>query len=261
MDDSLGYSLRRFKNMLKLRKAGGTEIYEVQSCLIKNVRTVKSILNKVPINSVIWQHTPELHVAAITLEKGSGYNYSRRFYELIHKGIDSPTKFKKAWLANTLNIQDDEIPNLKGTSFTGNSRKKAKLFIVADTAVEYESQFIEGSLEQNSADRTHLIPFTAIGIDNNPGIMIDYDSWLNRNPMQQFEDKILKLNEYRTITWITSVYGNQNGLNWKYLIYDTHSDKLIDKAHWVDDRWKYYWYTTSEQQTLFDREISKEGEV
>lgn len=247
--------------MLKLRREGGTEVYEVQSYLIKNVRTVKTTLNKVPINSVIWQHTPELHVAAITLQKGSGYNYSRRFYELLHKGIDTPSKFKQAWVLNTLDLQDVELPNLKGTSFTGNNRRKAKLFIVADTDTEFASQYIDGRLDQNSVDRTHLIPFTAIGIDNNPGVMIDYDSWLNRNPMQQFEDKILKINERRTITWITSIYGTRKGLNWKYLIYDTHTDKLIDRAHWIDDRWKYYWYTTPEQQALFDRKTCEEGKV
>lgn len=259
MDEPFNYALRRFKKMLKLRKNGGTTLYEVQSFLIKDVRTVKETLSKVPCNSVIWQHTPELHVAAIVLKKGSSYNYSRRFYELIHKGIDTPTKFQKAWVLNTLDLQSDVMPNLKGTSFTGNNRRKLKPFIVADTDVEYESKYIAGSLDQNNVDRTHLIPFTAIGVDNNPGVMIDYDSWLNRNPMQQFEDRMLKINEHRTITWITSIYGSSRGLNWKYLIYDTHTDKLIDKAHWIDDRWKYYWYTLPEQQELFDREEGKKA--
>lgn len=230
--------------MLKRLSNGGTDVYEVLSYPLTDVNTIAATLNKLPMNSVIWQHTSTLHIAAMKMKRGSAFDYSRTFYELINQGIDTPQKFEE-YAKNAKNID-----SLSKSSFTHASRNKLKSFIVADTSVKNESKYISGQLSNATVDRTHLIPFTAIGIENNPGLLIDYDSWLNRNPMLEFEKRALKLNGIYDLIWITSVYSGRKGLNWKYLIYDSQTGHLLKKAHWIDDRWKYFWYCTKAQENI-----------
>lgn len=247
-------ALSRFKRTLQRKNSGGTTVYEVKSHLLKNIEDTKKTLNGVPNNCVIWQHTPVVHIVAIELARGTGLDYSRNFFELIKEGIETSEDFTKLWFDYNGNFEEGIVPSVDNPSFMQSNRKKLKSLIVADTKHQRESRYITGSLEENTVDRTHLIPFTATGIENNPGIMIDFDSWLNRNPMEEFETKVLKYNRNHDITWITVVYGNDSGLNLEYLIFKPGTNHIITRAHWVDDRRDYYWFTTKEQQKLYESE-------
>lgn len=249
MPESLPCVLSKFEKTLNSIKKGGTNVYEVQHKLLTSVNDIKIIVDSIPTNSVIWQHTPKIHLVAIKIKKGTGFNYSRRFYELIHKGIDSPQKFKELWYETNYGNIIGEIPRMNH-NFTQSRRKSLKSFIVADTSNELASKYIKGNLPENTVDRTHLIPFPITGIENNPAVIIDYDGWLNRNPMQKFENEVLRLTNKKSILWITSVFGNSKGLNLQYLIYDPNSGKLLRRAKWIDDRWHYYWYSRDYQRNL-----------
>ena len=239
--ENLYQAEKYFEKTLKKVNKGGTTLYEVRSLPINSINAIKGVLDKVPSNTVIWQHLKKQHIVAMYIEKGTGLNYNRTFYELIHRGINTVEKFRKLWLLENGNSSLGEIPHPKSSSFTSNSRRKLDPLIIRNSKIEQKSKYIMGSLPQNNVDRTHLIPFSAIGIENNPAVVIDYDSWLNRNPMEKFEHYILQYNRQNSIYWITSVYKNAKGLNVKYFIYDPFTGVLLKQAHWIDDRWTYQW--------------------
>ena len=252
MAESYESASRRFKRTLERIENGGTRVYEVVSYRIGRLPDLLAMLNCVSVNDVIWQHTPDYHVAAIRIAKGTGYDYSRSFFELINSGIDTPRKFANAWKKKNGSLGWGEVPTPKQNSFAQNQRSRQRSYIVADTAHEHPSRLIAGSLPNNQVDRTHLISFQAIGIENSPGLLIDFDAWLNRNPMNSFEAKALNLSNYQDIIWVVKVQPTAKGLSWKYLILDSQF-KVLMKQRWIDDRWSYYWYADDYQRHIPNR--------
>lgn len=252
MAENYELASRRFKRTLERVENGGTRVYEVVSHRIGRLSDILAMLNCVADNDVIWQHTPEYHVAAIRIAKDTGYDYNRGFFELINSGIDTPRKFANAWKKKNDSLGWGEMPTPKQNSFVQSQRSKQRSYIVADTAHEHRSSLISGSLPQNQVDRTHLISFQTIGIENSPGLLIDFDAWLNRNPMNSFETRALQLSRYQDIIWVVKIQPTAQGLSWKYLILDSQF-KVLMKQRWIDDRWSYYWYTDDYQRDIPNR--------
>lgn len=249
MSESYEFEAQRFAKLLKRIRQGIPEPYEILSQPLHRVSDVFRILSNLPPNTPIWQHGyhPDYHVAAIYIAKGTGFDFSRPLMDLYHNKVYTMDDFKKAWFTWNAGEFNGDLPQVS-SSFTMNARRKQRSYIVADTAHEHlESKLPD--LPVNSVDRTHLIPFPIIGIENSPGLLIDYDSYLNRNEMNDYENRIMELTKHEDLVWITSVYPSNKGLKWRYLIYDQYGQK-ISQHTWFDDRWTYYWYYDKRQEYI-----------
>lgn len=67
-------------------------------------------------------------------------------------------------------------------------------------------------------DRTHLIPFGYHNSENDMRLLIGWDSWQNRNPLNEWE-KRAKLHE-QNIYWLASIERTKDGAEWHYQIFD-----------------------------------------
>lgn len=243
------WALERFNETLASVKNGlATDVYEARSLPLNNVKNMKKTLNTVPKGSAVWQHTSKWHVAMIYIQKGQGQRFNRSLLDLIASGVNTPAKFKQAWLKkNGGNM--GTFPTVK-VSKTSEIRHAQASYIVADfnKRPNPNSQIpkMDGA---KTTHRTHLISAQTTGIENHKGLLIEYDGWLNMYPMNQFEQEMLDLSKTQDIIWIAQVYQASDGLHLRYLIYNARW-KLLHQKEWVDDRWTYVWYFDPEQDVF-----------
>ena len=76
-------------------------------------------------------------------------------------------------------------------------------------------------------DRTHLIPIGYHGSENDPRLLIGWDSKANRGPFQNFESKQKK--RKKPIYWVTDVRRTPTGAHWSYRVYDAETRELLDE--------------------------------
>lgn len=224
-------------------------------------KNVLEILSNEKKGTIIWQHTDRVHVACMYLKRGSGFIYSRGgidLYNLFEKnGIDMTDEdevgkyFDVAWDKSNPNSDVGIFPKIK-SSLTNYERSKLESYIVNN---EYMGENLDSELdtnrEQNNLDRTHLIPVTVTGIENNKAVLIMFDSYLNQVPLKNFENKILQLNEDQDLIWwcVITKKEDTDFLEWYYVILDTDG-KVIDSFHVTDDRWYYDWYYDDRYQKI-----------
>lgn len=244
------FDFERFAETLRNVKNGGTKVYEVISVPLITGNDVRRVIDQLGPQVAIWQHTPHRHVAAIYIEKGHGYGYNRKILNLIDKGIDTKKKFDEYYRKNKYGL--DQVP-VSAYGVTTNARNRQRSYIVADTSYHNSnSKYIHGEIKDETVDRTHLIPAQVTGIENSKGLLIDFDSFLNRNEMNQYENDILKVTNRQDILWTTTIYPDPRGLVWQYLMFDEDMNP-VSRHQWIDDRWRYFWY--------YDRYQSKIGET
>ena len=125
------WALERFNETLASVKNGlATDVYEARSLPLNNVKNMKKTLSSVPKGSAIWQHTSKWHVAMIYIQKGQGQRFNRSLLDLIASGVNTPAKFKQAWLKkNGGNM--GTFPTVK-VSKTSEIRHAQASYIVAD---------------------------------------------------------------------------------------------------------------------------------
>ncbi len=259
---SYGFAEKGFENTIKHIEAGGTPVYEVTS---KPLTKISSVLNQLDqldgTNQIIWQHTDKYHLAAIKIQQDTGYTYSRTYVDMYYQGIKNHDEFAQAWakrnhfkLRENQQISPDSqgyLPQTKkNSSTTSQERRKQASYIVADRDLRNPNSKIPGAIGNATVDRTHLIPFTVTGIESHRGLLIDYDSWLNRGPMQDFEQTVLKYIRHHTVYWITAINPSSKGLEWRYLIYNDDRKTLAFHQTWYDDRWMYSWYIDDKQDQI-----------
>lgn len=246
-------ALEKFEKYLAFYKAGATPVYEVRSIAINNRVGVRRVLNAVEKGSAVWQHTDKWHTAAICIQKGYGRKFSRQVLNLFKHGVTDKESFEKAWVKQNNAFDLGVFPRAPG-SFTSQIRKQQTSYIVYDkNQGENKLSKITGSYEKNQVHRTHLISSQTTGIEKNKGLLIDYDGWLNSNPMNQFETKILDLSDDQDIVWTANVWRDRNNdLHFKYVMYDKNYHKIAEKE-WIDDRWTYLWYFDNGQDELTKR--------
>lgn len=88
-------------------------------------------------------------------------------------------------------------------------------------------------------DRTHLIPVGYHGSESNDILLVGWDSYLNRHPMQKFEEKVRSYNS-RPIIWFTELELQHDGsVVWKTIIMNQFG-KVIDQDRWHDTR-RFKW--------------------
>ena len=75
-------------------------------------------------------------------------------------------------------------------------------------------------------DRTHCIPIGYHGSENDPRLVIGWDSGQNQNELQQFETKQKARKE--EIYWYTSIQRTSTGATWTYKIFNAKNMNLLD---------------------------------
>lgn len=89
-------------------------------------------------------------------------------------------------------------------------------------------------------DRTHLIPVGYHGSENDNLLLVGWDSDLNRNQMNDFEQTVRVFNSNQTIVWFTSIEQQSDGtVRWYTKIFNEFGKELTsDDWH---DRSTFKW--------------------
>ncbi|EFO68656.1 hypothetical protein HMPREF9212_0216 [Lactobacillus iners LactinV 03V1-b] len=244
---------KKFQRYLAIMRAGATKVYQVASFPINNKEGLKKALNTVSQGSVVWQHTDKWHTAGIYIRQGYGFKFNRGVINLVAHGIKDEESFQKIWTEQNGDYDYGIFPKSPG-SYTSQVRKQQPSYIVCDlNTPENKNSKIPGGYKKNQVHRTHLISSQVTGIELHKGLLIDFDGWLNSNPMNQFETDILNLTKKQDVIWSCNVWiGQDYYLHLKYDMYDSQYN-LINKAEWVDDRWTYLWFFDKGQDYLTKR--------
>ncbi|WP_294604512.1 hypothetical protein [uncultured Lactobacillus sp.] len=229
------------RTLKHIKHDGATEVYEVTSYPLNNLDNLQRLVKELPIRSVGWQHTDAWHTATIYIPKGTGFWYSRNILDLIDGGFGNKDKFKELWEEKNGDSYYGYFPKIP-TSTTNNIRLQQSSYIVCDKAQPPNPQSkIPGEISDGFVDRTHLISSRVTGIENHKGLLIDFDGWLNKNPLNRFETWALQRTFRQDIIWYVQIWKSNDGLHWKYIMYDNNFDKLKE-LECVDDRWSYLWF-------------------
>lgn len=231
---------QRYKAFLEQKNRGTTAVREVQSFAINTLAGRKRALSLVSHNTAVWQHTNRWHVAMIYIDQGTGFRFKRDYLDLYAAGCQTIDQFDQLWVA--LNgCEPGIMPKARGSK-TSTVRRQQHSYIVANQSLEPNTASkIAGDLPISQVHRTHLITSQVTGIENNKGLLIDYDGWLNSNPMNEYELMILEKNHEQPIIWNALVWQQIDGLHFRYEMYNPDWT-LLDASEWVDDRWQYFWY-------------------
>lgn len=220
----------------RIQSKKATNVYQVTTCRLKDMANLKKKLRMVEKNSVIWQHTHDYHMCAIFIRKGTGYNYNRDIYDLYCSGVNTLSKFRYRWKKLNHNLKKDYDGKIPQTSQSksSNDRRNQESYIVAKQTL------------RTHVDRTHLIPVSVTGIECHRGILIDYDSHLNRGPMNEFEQTILKITMQQDIIWTATVFPStkKEGLVLRYIIFNKEWE-MLKKKDFIDSVNTYNWYVDS----------------
>lgn len=91
-------------------------------------------------------------------------------------------------------------------------------------------------------DRTHLIPIGYHGSENNPLLVIGWDSVQNRGEIEQFERRIAKINQTETIIWFVDLtYEVDKTVSWDVWITNQYGKPLLDNH--FHDASEFFWST------------------
>lgn len=245
-------ALAKFKRYLKFAQEGATPVYEVRSFELNNVFGVKLALEQVPKGAVVWQHTDKWHTAAVYIKSGHGHKFNRKALNLFSHGVTSEAEFERAWINTNGEYERGVFPKSPGDYTAGVRRQQESYIVAAKNYPENKNSKIPGSLKKNIPHRTHLISAQTTGIESHKGLLIDFDGWLNMNPMNQFEIGILDLSDQQDIIWTVNIWidPKDHWLHWHYQMYDSQYN-LIAQKEWIDDRWVYIWrYDKGKQDKL-----------
>lgn len=227
-------------------KAEPTQVVEITNQPpLNSIKKINNALIKYEMNTPIWQHNETSHIVAERIAAGTGYMFNRNITNIY---ADSKLKckderaFRKLWRKTNGTLQGNgKIP--KATEATSDLRvNEQKSYIIANQA--------HGLLDTDpyhgkvAVDRTHLIPASVTGIEVSPGLIIDFNSNLNRYEMENFETQVLKINRSIPIEWITVVSFTPDGFLYvKYIILDLNIGKIIRKEKFIDKSWDYLWFS------------------
>lgn len=238
-----------------------TTVHEVKSYLLKNISDIKRALKEIDNGDVVWQHLNigqqvyPWHKAAVYIQKGEGRKWNRKLLDLYASGVVTPEDFDKAWYAQNGDKKMGAMPKARYSKTSNERVKQISLIEATGTPdptkprkINFTENFnskISQSLKVNIPHRTHLVNVQTTGIENNSGLLIDYDGWLNMVPINQFENEILNLSEKMDLVWTANVFKKDDGLHFRYSIY-SKDFILLKEKEWIDDRWTYLWHDVEE---------------
>lgn len=242
---SFDFALQQYKTVLNNMKHP-TPVVQVVTFPINTSTGVWKALHAVKPLTAIWQHTATSHTAAIWIPRGQGYRFNRTAMDLIMSGVNTPGKFLQAWQEKNGDVDYGYFPSAK-SSQSSQIRHQQLSYIVADLdrGERYESRL--PSLNQNRVDRTHLISEQITGIESHRGLLIDFDGYLNSNPMNKFEQTVLTQTRKYDLLWICNVWRTgfntpNETLHFRYDIKFASDGRTLVSKEWSDDRWYYLWF-------------------
>lgn len=234
-----------------------TQVIEIDnSHPLTTVREVVDKLFDYPTNTPIWQHdnTNYVHIAAERIKKGTGLLFNRSILNLYADSklnCQTETAFRRLWKKTNNTLRGEgKLPNATSQTTSDVRTSAQKSLIIANQDIgRLPSDPYKG--KNVGVDRTHLIPATVTGVEVSPGLIIDFNSQLNRNEMRQFEQETLRYNRNHSIIWITRVAFNSRGLlTIKYIIISYNENektgKIIREARFTDKTWDYLWFRQDE---------------
>lgn len=250
---------RKFLDMVEEVNNHNTVVKEYLLQPLTYKENVMSILNREKHGTLIWQHTNAFHAVCIYVEAGKGYRFNRAGLDLYsvmeNNGINMRDKeevracFDVVWNKANDNQNYGVFPKTKSSATTRERRKLAS-YIVADLDKGENPKSRIPSLPINAVDRTHLVPVTITGIENNKAVVILFDAYLNQNTLKNFEDRMLEVIQKQDVIWWVVIQKTADGLlEWNYIICDSQGN-LIDSLRVVDDRWFYYWWYDESYQSI-----------
>lgn len=242
---SYTFALQQFKTVLS-NMQHPTPVVQVVTFPINTMSGVRKALSAVKPLTAVWQHTATTHTAAIYIPRGKGYRFNRTAMDLITSGVNTPGKFLQAWQAKNGDTDYGYFPSVK-SSFSSTVRHQQLSYIVADMDRGQRLNSHLPSLAKNRVDRTHLISEQITGIENHRGLLIDYDGYLNSDPMNKFEQTVLTQTKKYDLLWICNVWRTgfnteQEALHFRYDICFAQTGDILVSKEWVDDRWYYLWF-------------------
>lgn len=242
---SYEFALYQFKNVLH-NLQHPTKVVQVVTFPINTSTGVWKALHAVPPLTAVWQHTATSHTAAIWIPRGQGYRFNRGVIDLISSGVNTPGKFLAAWQLKNGDVDFGYFPTAKGSA-TSSVRQTQMSYIVADFDRGIRRTSKLPSLAKNRVDRTHLISEQITGVESHRGLLIDFDGYLNANPMNKFEQTVLTQTKKYDLLWICNVWRTgfgtpQEALHLRYDIKLAKDGSTLVSHEWIDDRWWYLWF-------------------
>lgn len=80
-------------------------------------------------------------------------------------------------------------------------------------------------------DATHLQPIVFHGTDDNPKLLVGWDSNQNRVDMRLFEAEVIKINTKQPIIWYVSIeLLNDFSCDWHSIVYSIDGEMLLEKS-------------------------------
>lgn len=242
------WALQRFEKVIDNLDVE-TPIYEVQSIPMNDLHGIQWAISQVPHNTALWQHTDAWHTVAYYIDRGQGYRFNREILDLISSGVDTESKFDRAWDSYNNFSRMGYFPRSR-SSKTSSSRMSQKSYIVADLSRGCNPRSkIKGRFTKNMIHRTHLISSQITGIESHKGLLIDFDGWLNAKPLNDFERSVLQYTKTHDIIWVANVWHSNKGLHFQYTMYNPDWT-IYKRQEWIDDRWTYLWWIDDGQDSL-----------
>lgn len=93
-------------------------------------------------------------------------------------------------------------------------------------------------IQKQSYDRTHLIPFGYHGNENDPRLLVGWNSEQNQKELNHFEAK-QKKRPY-AIYWLAAIRKTDDGAKWNYRIYRASDMTLVDSIT-LEYKKQFHW--------------------
>lgn len=89
-------------------------------------------------------------------------------------------------------------------------------------------------------DRTHVIPVGFHGSENDNRLLVGFNSDINRNALQAFENKVKKYNTKNTVMWFVDIQRQPDGsAKWHAHVWDDKQQEVISQT--FHDKDKFIW--------------------
>lgn len=79
-------------------------------------------------------------------------------------------------------------------------------------------------------DRTHVIPIGFHGSENDNRLLVGFNSDINRHALNEFEKRVKRINETKTVLWFVSIEKQADGSAlWHAEVWDRHGKTLMSR--------------------------------
>lgn len=133
-------------------------------------------------------------------------------------------KFQKKPSRNRIWCYHDKNVHQVVAHFTPGS---GLIFKTRDNAARRELKPLIFPTNKGVFDRTHLIPIGYHGSENDPRLLVGWDSDANRKQFNDFEQ--IQKRRKNPVYWLTFITRKPWGARWHYMVYDVKTEQLLDE--------------------------------